>query len=184
MPLYSPQERAFMVDTYVKERYNARQTQRLFRRRFRQRPCPSVRCIRYNYNKYTTHGTSHNRHKGNSGRPKSVRIPNNIAAVRQDVLNNPTISARKNNVAVSKTSFNRTTKQDLNLHPYRIHIQQALQAGDMRRRGDFCNWLVARPQNFLLDAIIGDEVMNISHERKSKCMEYPFLSSQGKCTWI
>ena len=67
--------------------------------------------------KYQNHayGTSHNRNKGNSGRPKSARTQTNIDAVQRKLNDNPGASARRSNIPqITKLSFNRITKHDLN----------------------------------------------------------------------
>jgi hypothetical protein len=74
--------------------------------------------------KYQNHGTSHKRNKGNSGKPKSVRTQTNIDAVQRKLNDNPGASARRNNIPqITKLSFNRFTKHDLNFYPFRMNIQ-------------------------------------------------------------
>ena len=58
-----------------------------------------------------------NRNKGSSGRHRSVRTPQNIAAIQRDVQRNPSVNVRKNNAPVSKNTSN-MIGSDLNLHPY------------------------------------------------------------------
>jgi hypothetical protein len=105
---FSSQERAFMVEAYIDTK-DARDAKRRFQRRYPNRIGPSLRTIRRNYHKYINHGTSTNRNKNNSGRPRSARTLQNVAAVQRDVQINPSVRARKNNVAVTKSSFNRIT---------------------------------------------------------------------------
>ncbi len=51
-------------------------------------PAPAVKNILANYKKYKEHGTSLNRNKENSGRPKAVRSADNINRVRRSLQRN------------------------------------------------------------------------------------------------
>jgi len=152
---FTDEQRAYMVEVYI-ETKNLQETKRKFQRRYRNRNAPSLRTIKRNYFKYRGYGTSHNRNKGNSGRPRSARTPHNIALVQNEIQRNPHVSSRRNQVPVTQSTFNRITRQ-LHLHPYRIHMQQALEPGDPQRRLAFCQWLQGRPNRFLATTIISDE---------------------------
>ena len=69
------------------------------------------------------------------------------------------MSARRNAVAVSKSSFNTITKLDIRWHPYRMHVRHELLPNDLPRRLRYSNWFNerCRNQNFLQSIIIGDE---------------------------
>ena len=153
---FSSQERAYMVKTFIRTQ-NARQTKTLFQQRFPNINSPSLITIRRNYRKYIAYGTSTNRNKGHSGRSRTGRSQRNIARVRHAIQRNPQISARRNTVGLPSATFNRITRLDLHYHPYRVHTQQALQAGDPARRLAYCQWLVARPPRFMVNVIVGDE---------------------------
>ena len=52
---------------------------------------------------------------------QSARTPQRIASVKRGIQKNPSVSTMKNNAPVSKTTFSRITRKDLNFHPYRVH---------------------------------------------------------------
>ena len=111
--------------------------------------------------KFSQHGTILNRNKGNSGRRRIGRSEANIEAVRQRLDEHPTgTSARRNGVALPHATFNRITRLDLKLHPYRMHIRHQLLPQDYARLMQFARWLVdrcARNEEFLRSFVIGDE---------------------------
>ena len=93
---------------------NVTAVQNAFRIRFPDRNPPVRNTILKNVRKYQNTGTSLNRNKSNSGRRITARNEVNIAAVRELLEETPRgVSARRNAVAVSKSSFNRITKLDI-----------------------------------------------------------------------
>ena len=89
--------------------------------RFPDRNPPVRNTILKNVRKYQNTGTSLNRNKSNSGRRRTARNEANIAAVRELLEETPRgVSARRNAVAILKSSFNRITKLDIRWHPYRM----------------------------------------------------------------
>ena len=80
-----------------------------------------------------------------------------MAATQRNIQRNPSVSTRKNNAPVSKHPFNRITRNDLKIHPYHVHTEQALEAGDPARRIAFCQWVLGRPPRFVLHTLIGGE---------------------------
>lgn len=153
------EQRVFVVKRYFQTR-SYQQVQEEFRIRFPDRPVPQKTTIKKNVEKYEEHGTSQNRNKGHSGRRITVRTPENIQAVRERLENNPTgVSSRRNGLGLTKSSFNRITKKDLRLHPYKMLIRHKLREADLRRRLQFCHWFHARCNNrrFLANFVIGDE---------------------------
>lgn len=155
---FTPEERTFIVLSYD-ETKSSTETIQAFVGRFPNRNPPTRKTVLRNFKKYQKYGTSHNRNKGNSGRPRSARTQTNIDAVRRELQANPEASARRNNIPqLTKSSFNRITKYDLKLHPFRMNIQHQLFPRDYQRRVDFCRWFVARPPRFHnSDLLIGDE---------------------------
>ena len=106
---------------------------------------PLRNTILKNVRKYQNTGTSLNRNKGNSGRRRSARSEENIAAVRELLEQDPHVSSRRNPIAVSQPTFNRITRLDLRWHPYRMHVRQELLQNDCQN------------ENFLDRFFIGDE---------------------------
>ena len=121
---------------------------------------PSKSTIWRNVQKYLSSGTSHNRNKGNSGRRRVARSEENVAAVRNLLEENPeNVSARRNGLGISRSSFNRITKFELRWHPYRIHIRHSLLQTDFPRRVRFSEWWIRQCQrvHFTANVVIGDE---------------------------
>ena len=73
--------------------------------------------LQCNVENYHSHGTSLNRNKGNSGRPKTVTARGNVEEVRSLLEQNPHVSARKNGLGLSHTTFNRITRSELHFYP-------------------------------------------------------------------
>ena len=142
-----------------------------FRGRFPDRDPPHKTTILRNVRKYSSQGTSLNLNKGNSGRRRTARTEQNIAAVRTLLeQNRRDVSARRNPVEISSSGFNRITRLDgygchlrstldLRWHPYRMHVRHELLATDLPRRLRFAEWFIqrCRRENFLSSIIIGDE---------------------------
>ncbi len=133
--------------------------QNAFRERFPDRNPPAKTTILKNVRKYNNHGTSLNRNKTNSGRPKTARSEVNIEAVRRLLEQNPEVSARRNPLNITSAGFNRITRLDLQWHPFRMHVRHELLANDYQRRTNFSHWFnqqCEEPQ-FLENLVIGDE---------------------------
>ena len=61
------------------------------------------------------------------GHEKTARSEENVAAVRAMLEETPRgVSARRNPVQVTKSSFNKITRLDLRWHPYRMHVRHEL----------------------------------------------------------
>ena len=87
-----------------------------------------------------------------SGRPKTQRTPAKKIAIKNvldrdsekqmgDATVSPVSSARKNVLAIPKSSWSRISSE-LHYHPYKPIRRQELQPGDYQRRINFCHWLV------------------------------------------
>jgi len=148
-----------MVSTYLKiNSYVVVKNE--FRRAFPGVQPPNNSTIYRKVKKYLARGTSRNLCKENSGRPRTGRSQNNINAVQNLLLNTPRdISTRRNNLGISRATFNRIVRQDLKWHPYRIHIRHQLKNTDFPRLLQFCQWFLHQCQTnrFLANLVIGDE---------------------------
>ena len=82
MGQFTAEQRTFIVLHYNRTQSLAA-VQNAFRERFPDRNPPTKTTILKNFRKYCNHGTSLNRNKNNSGRPRTARSPENIAAVRR-----------------------------------------------------------------------------------------------------
>ena len=111
--------------------------------------------------KFEAHGTCLNRNNGNSGRRRTGRSERNIEAVRERLAENPkATSARRSGIGLPSATFNRITRLDLTMHPYRMYIRHGLLPEDFDRRMRFARWLINRCQRneeFLRSLVVGDE---------------------------
>jgi len=66
------------------------------------------------------------------GRPRTVRTPENVKAVRASIQQSPKRSAHKHAMAlgISSRSLRRILHADLNLHPYKMMLAQELRERD------------------------------------------------------
>ena len=159
---FSPAERGFVVESYlqnkkktlIKQEFEAKFGHSISRRH--------IYCI---YDKFKTSHTCHNLNKGRSGRKKTARSPANIAAV-QNLLQNEVAfrpddvrsSSRRNPiVGLSQSGFNRITRIDLKLQPYRLLRQQKLKVEQCRQRKAMCNFLKNQPVMYYNNLCVSDE---------------------------
>ena len=152
-------ERVFIVLNYTQTQ-NTTAVQNAIRPRFPDRDPPHKTTILRSVRKYSSQRTSLNLNKGNSGRRRTARIEQNIAAVRTLFEQNRCdVSARRNSAEISSSGFNRITRLDLRWHPYRMHVRHELLATDLPRRLRFAEWFIQRCRRgtFLPSIIIGDE---------------------------
>lgn len=153
-------QRTFIVKTFY-ETQSLQITREAFGERFPDRQPPALKTIWANVRKFSRHGTTLNRNKGNSGRPRTGRSEANIEAVRQRLEDHPAeTSARRNGLGLPHATFNRITRLDLKMHPYRMHVRHQLLPQDYARRLQFAQWLINRfnqNEEFLRNFIIGDE---------------------------
>lgn len=157
MVQFTTAERVFMVEQFNQTNSIA-QTRINYQVQFPNGRVPSRKAIRSNVVKYHQHGTSLNRNKGNSGRPRTVRTARNIRDVERNIAQDPRVSSRRNNVPqLSQSSFNRITRQDLRMHPYHVIQRHELLPADLPRRLQFCQWLSNHPERFFSQVIVSDE---------------------------
>ena len=71
-----------------------------------------------------TEGSSLNLNKDRSGRRRTERTQKNINLLKEKLIEDPRISVRKNGLDISKSTFNRITKNDLKQHPYKMHVRK------------------------------------------------------------
>ena len=123
------EQRLFIVLHYTQTQ-NTTTVQNAFRARFPDRDPPHKTTILRNVRKYSSQGTSLNLNKGNSGRRKTARTQQNIAAVFHLLA------------LTSSAGFNRITRLDLRWHPYHMHVRHELLAMDLPRRLRFAEWFI------------------------------------------
>ena len=152
------EQRIFIVETYHETRSFPQVTQR-FRLAFPQRNPPTIANMRKTIQRFQRLGTVLNQNTVNSGRSRTARTARNVNLVEQALINNPHVSSRRNGLGLSRSTFNRITRIDLNYHPYRMKIRHMLEPADHGRRIDYSNWLIQQFTDpaFRNKLVIGDE---------------------------
>jgi hypothetical protein len=145
MKRWSVEHRAFSMETYFKNNDSVFMAQRFFRRHFnihRNNSVPScnttllwVRNLRE-----TASATKRNP----PGREPSLRTPENIKRVRQAFVRIPRQSASRNAIALrmSDHTVRRILHEDLNFHPYKMVMVQAINDQDTVNQKTVCEVLL------------------------------------------
>lgn len=137
---------------------NAVQAERLFRRRFPDKPSPSRRMFGRLTSRLRETGSLNPRPRH---RPRTRTDECAEVAVLATIAVNPHISTRQieREVGVSKSSAQRILKRH-KFHPYHVHLHQDLHGNDFSDRVTFCRWaqqqLLTNP-NFFADVLFTDE---------------------------
>ena len=178
MAQFTRQQRTFLVLEYHRRRgMGIKNFQRLLLRDFQAKfpgaRRPGKNTVKKMWRKQMELGTVNNCNSKNSpgdshsGRRRTIRTPPIQAAVkavmdrdapkdRGDPNVSPVNSARRNILAVSKSSWSRITG-DLRYHPYKVVRRQELKPQDLPRRLIFCQWLVTLSDQQLLEFLWSDE---------------------------
>lgn len=146
---WSGEHRGFVIETFFKNKDSVVATQRAFRRRFgltRHDSVPDAKTITKWITSVRATGSALPRKP--AGRPKSVRTPENIVAVRASIEQSPSRSARKHAAAlgISSRTVRRILHSDLQLHPYKLSVVQELSPEDWVKRTDACNAILTSVQ--------------------------------------
>lgn len=146
---WSGEHRGFVIETFFKNKDSVVATQRAFRRRFgltRHDSVPDAKTITKWITSVRATGSALPRKP--AGRPKSVRTPENIVAVRASIEQSPSRSARKHAAAlgISSRTVRRILHSDLHLHPYKLRVVQELSPEDWVKRTDACNAILTSVQ--------------------------------------
>lgn len=145
MENWSGEQRSFAIKSYYKNNDCVVAAQRQFRIKFniaRHGRIPSAHAIKEWVRKFEETGSAMNvKHKGPN---RSVRNLENINQVRASVERSPKRSSRKQSQALglSRTTFLRILHKDLNFHPYKIQIVQALKPTDLPARLHFAETIL------------------------------------------
>ena len=154
------EQRTFIMKTFFDTR-RLQRTCETFRERFQERQPPALKTIWANVREFSQHGTTLNRNKVNSGRSRTGLSEANIEAAKQRLAEHPTgTSGRRNDVGLTSATFNKITRLDLIMHPYRMQIRHQLLPRDSARRMQFPRWLrdhYKRNEDFLRPLVIEDE---------------------------
>lgn len=160
MKNYTIKQRVSIVKTYYENGSSISNTRRKLCQEFGLKNVPSINCIRNVIMKFEEFGVVTDIPK--CGRPQNVRIPENIAKVRESVESNPGISIRRRSqeLDISQTSLQRILKLELHMKPYKIQLVQELQIIDHQKRLNYSNSILKlHDQNvdFLRNLIMSDE---------------------------
>ncbi|CAB3258594.1 unnamed protein product [Arctia plantaginis] len=134
MERYTHQERGTIVSIFLRNNSSVVLAQREFRRRFPGRPAPTAQTLRRLATNLEEYGTT--RDAAKSGRPRSARSAENIAAVAEDVELSPETSTRRraSQLAISRSSLRRILVKDLRIFPYKVQSVHHLLPVDRQTR--------------------------------------------------
>lgn len=153
---YTTQQRIRIVEAYFATK-SVVLTQRQYRRHFVRTKVPDRRTIIRLVAKFRETGSVANANKGHSGRPRSVKTPNNIQNLRDRLEKSPRKSTRRlsQEVGISRSSVLRILHDDLKLFPYKIQLLQSQTDRNKAERLAFCQDISQRIENDpgLLDLI-------------------------------
>ena len=142
MESYSIEDRIKVIQEHYKNGQKIKNTFRALRDYFGQHKRPNETTIGRLVRKFEATGSVSDAPK--SGRPKSVRTPENIASVSASVREDPKTSTtrRSQELGISRRSLGRILHKDLNLHAYKIQLCQQLKSIDHFSRRVFSEWLI------------------------------------------
>jgi transposase len=142
MERWSVEHRAFAVETYFRNNDSVVLAQRVFRRYFNIHWNDSVSIgntvLLWVRNCKETASAAQRKPPG---REPSLITPENIERVRQVFVRNPRRSASRNDIALrmSDRTVRRILYEDLNLHPYKMVMVQAINdQNTVNRKTVFC----------------------------------------------
>jgi len=145
MQRWSEGRRAFAVETFFKNNDSATVTQRVFRRHFdigRKGKVPKRQIILNWVTQVRTTASIVNMKP--SGRPRTVRTPENVRRVAHAFQRSPQRSARHHSIALHLTprTIRRILYEDLKSHPFKIQFLQQLFPRDLNQRSECCRKLL------------------------------------------
>ena len=138
---WTGEHRAFIVETFIKTNESVTARQRAFRLHFnlgRHDPVPARNTILLRVTNFRATGSALKRKS--TGRLRTARTPENVAAVRASVQQSPRRSTFKRAQALrlSERSLRRILHNDLKMHPYKMMMAQKLSERDIETRKALC----------------------------------------------
>ena len=130
-----------------------------------------------------------NLNKNRSGRKNTARTRENINLVLEHLLEDPKKSPRRNGLDLSKDTFQRIVKYELEWYHYKMRVRHELLQADYPRRLHFDNWFMQRHERFIEDIVIGDEAafhMNSrvnNHNVRQYAPRYHFCVDRNVRKW-
>ena len=127
--VWTGEHRGFAVEAYYENNRSVIAMQRAFRTRFalgRNASVPDRKTIFLWISNLWANGSTLKRKS--PGRPRTVKTPENVEAVRASPEQSPKHSTRKHAMAlgISSRSLRRILHADLKLHPYKMMLAQEL----------------------------------------------------------
>ena len=163
MERWSVQHRAFAVETCFKNNDSVVVTQRIFHRHFNIHRNDSVpsRNIALLWVRNCRKTASAAKTKP-LGRQPSLRTAENIERVRQAFVRNPRQSASRNIISLrmSDCMVGRILHEDLNIHPYKMVMFEAINNIDNVNRKTVCKVLLKAPDNDKLNHVLMTDEAN------------------------
>lgn len=129
MKSYSLEQRLFFVKTYYRNGESITVTLRKCRTKYGQHFTLARETLRQLIKKFEQTGSLADR--AIPGRPRTGRTSHNIAAVRNSVDADPTISTRRRaqQLGLSTSTVHLILKEELHVHSHRVQITQQLASG-------------------------------------------------------
>lgn len=140
---WTKQQRAFACEAYFSNGRSIIATQRAFRTQFNIHPTGPVPGRQSIVSWVNTFRESGSVAKTGAGGHQTARTPENVERVRESFVRSPRRSARKHAAALglSDRTVRRILHQDLNFHPYKMAVTQALNETDFNARRNACEAL-------------------------------------------
>ena len=160
MERYTIKQRIQIIECYIQSSKSVTVTIRKIKGIFGIHHSISKNTVQAIVNKFYRTGSVHDLPR--SGRPRTGRSTENIAAVSESVRESPSASVRHRaqELAISKTSVHQILRIDLHLHPYKVQLTQQLNIQDHRQRREFAAWALERldeDKHFFEKIIFSDE---------------------------
>ncbi|CAK9817074.1 Transposable element Tc3 transposase [Anthophora quadrimaculata] len=198
MDRYTLQQRIHIIQTYYENGRSLISTYRKLRNYFGVNNRPNQSSIQRLVKKFEETGCVVDKPK--SGRPKTVRTNENIAAVCESVKNEPTtsISRRSQELGISYGSVWRILHADLHLPAYRIQLTQELKEKDHLQRRNFASWIIEQrttdplfstnilfsgEAHFTMDGVVSKENCVIWGNENPRDIREKSLRSQKVAVW-
>ena len=151
------QQIVFVVKNYF-ETKSFEIVQQRFEEKFLERSLRTRKTIWKNVRKFNNEETTINLNKNRSGRKNTARTQENINLVLKHLLEDPKKSARRNGLDLSKDTFQRLVKYELEWYPYKMRVRHELLQADYPRPLHFANWFMQRHERFIeKNIVIGNE---------------------------
>jgi transposase-like protein len=172
MERWSVEHRAFAVETYFQNNDSVVVTQRIFRHfNIHRNDSVSSRNTVLLWGRNFRETASAAKRKP-PGTETSLRTPENIERVRQAFVRSPRRSARRNAIALrmSDRTVCLILHEDLNFHPYKMVMAQAINDQDRVNRKTVCE--------VLLNALDNDDLNHVLMKDEANFHLYRNVSSQ------